>query len=389
MFSETGGRGHAFWMRYLALFDEVRVVGRVREVAAPPPGGERVDGPGVRCIGLPTYRGPLEYLGRRASILRAASETTRGGGAFVLRVPGQVGSLVWAGLVRRTIPYAVEVVGDPRAVFARGAVRSLARLPARLVWTRNLRAQCAGAAAAGYVTRSALQRRYPPGSATVAYHLPEVDLPPGAYAEAPRRSTGRATRIVSVGSLAQMYKGPDVLLRALALVGSTGHALELCWVGDGAHRPAMEALARSLGLAPRVRFVGQVASGVGVRQHLDAADLFVLASRTEGLPRALLEAMARGLPCVATRVGGVPELLDAAALVRPGRPAELARTLGALCAAPSALDRLASGNLERARSYSNEARAAIVAEFLLRVRSTADDGVARDSERNPRAAIDP
>ncbi len=387
VYSETGGRGYRFWTRYLSTFDEVRVVGRVRDAEQPCRDGEEVEGRGVRCIGLPTYRGPVEYLARSRALRRATSEAARSHGAFVLRVPGQIGSLVWSGLGRRSIPYAVEVVGDPREVFARGSVRSFARIPARFAWSRRLRAQCSGATVAAYVTRSALQQRYPPGNSTAAYHVPEVDLPPEAYIESPRRFSRRATRLVSVGSLAQMYKGPDVLLRALALSAVAGQALEVCWVGDGVHRSAMEALARSLGLAPRVQFVGQVACGAGVRRHLDAADLFVLASRTEGLPRALLEAMARGLPCVATRVGGVPELLDEEVLVHPGRPEELARVLTALCTSPSTLDRLGSGNLERARTYSNQARASVLAEFLRRVRSTANPGVAPQDSGHDRGAV--
>ena len=63
-------------------------------------------------------------------------------------------------------------------------------------------------------------------------------------------------------------------------------------------------------LRDRVRFRGQLTTPVDVRAELDRADLFVLPSRQEGLPRAMIEAMARALPCIGSSVGGIPELLQ-------------------------------------------------------------------------------
>lgn len=391
VFSATGGREYAFWTRYLRVFDEVRVVGRVRDVRETLPDGRRVDGPGVSCIPLPDYTGPVQFLARRKELESLAAEVAIQAGAFILRIPGQVGTLVWSHLRRRQRPYAVEVVGDPYDVLQRGAVRSFLRAPARHLWRHSLRKQCSGAAVAAYVTARALQRRYPVDGAASSLQLSDVDLPEVAYASESRRyGPAGASRLVTVGTLAQMYKGPDVLLASISMARRRGVLLEATWVGDGKHRDEMERMARAHGLSSHIRFAGQVATAVGVRACLDAADVFVLPSRQEGLPRALLEAMARGLPCVATRVGGVPELLDDEALVRPGRPAELAQVLVALCTTPSALDRLAAANLARARGYSNEARATILKEFLLRVRSTADPaGVTRDSVGASSAAMRP
>ncbi|GAB3976194.1 glycosyltransferase family 4 protein [Plantactinospora veratri] len=80
-------------------------------------------------------------------------------------------------------------------------------------------------------------------------------------------------------------------------------------LGDGRYRPRLERLATDLGVRRQVHFTGTISAATEVRRQLDAADLFVMPSRTEGLPKALIEAMARGLPAVATSVGGIPELL--------------------------------------------------------------------------------
>src|ERR1043166_5635017 len=106
-----------------------------------------------------------------------------------------------------------------------------------------------------------------------------------------------------------MYKAPDVLIRAVAQCVAAGFDLTLHVVGDGKHRPELEQLASALGVSDRVIFLGLLPAGAAVRERLDRSDLFVLASRCEGLPRAMVEAMARSLPCIGSTIGGIPELL--------------------------------------------------------------------------------
>jgi glycosyltransferase involved in cell wall biosynthesis len=100
-------------------------------------------------------------------------------------------------------------------------------------------------------------------------------------------------------------------------------------VGDGPERGAVEARARALGLGRRFTCVGALPEA---SRYLSAFDAFALTSRTEGTPMALLEAMASGLPVVATAVGGVPAVLEGEAglLVSPERPAEVAAALARL-----------------------------------------------------------
>ena len=87
-----------------------------------------------------------------------------------------------------------------------------------------------------------------------------------------------------------------------------GHDLTLRVVGDGKRRPDLEALAAQLNCRERIVFAGQLPS-TAIIGELDRADLFVLPSRQEGLPRAMIEAMARALPCIGSDVAGFPELL--------------------------------------------------------------------------------
>jgi glycosyltransferase involved in cell wall biosynthesis len=137
------------------------------------------------------------------------------------------------------------------------------------------------------------------------------------------------------------------------------------------------AQAERLGMASRIRFLGQVTAGEPVRRILDAADLFVLPSRTEGLPRALVEAMARGLPCIGSAVGGVPELLDASELVPAGDPAALAAKIQEVLRDPLRMETMSRRNLADAREFCDSALAGRRRRFYQHVRDFTETWEAR------------
>jgi glycosyltransferase involved in cell wall biosynthesis len=139
--------------------------------------------------------------------------------------------------------------------------------------------------------------------------------------------------------------------------------LHLTVIGDGRARPEFEALAASCGIAEQTVFAGQLAAGQSMRDALDRADLFVAPSRTEGLPRAMIEAMARGLPSIGSTAGGIPELLEPEDMVPPGDADALARKILDVVDDPERLQRMSACNLHRARDYLSETLAARRGEF--------------------------
>jgi glycosyltransferase involved in cell wall biosynthesis len=117
---------------------------------------------------------------------------------------------------------------------------------------------------------------------------------------------GSAPVLGSVGCLASR-KDYGTLLEAVAILSPRHPGLVLVLVGDGPDRETLERRAAELGVASRVRFLGERPD---VERLLPAMDVFVLSSREEGIPNALLEAMAAGRPAVATAVGGTVEVLE-------------------------------------------------------------------------------
>jgi len=149
-----------------------------------------------------------------------------------------------------------------------------------------------------------------------------------------------------VGRLAPQ-KALPVLFQALQKAAGACPNLHLMLLGDGPERPALERLARELAIEPQITFVGNVSD---VRGYLGAADIFVLPSEAEGISNALLEAMAAGLACIATSVGGSPEVVDNGScgiLLPPNRPDLFADALASLAHDPHEAMRLGARARDR------------------------------------------
>ena len=359
--------------RYLSVFDKVLVVARVSTgVLALVSETTRVDNGGVEVLPLPYYIGPHQYLKTRHKLLLSLRGyiDSYPDAAAICRVPGIIGTAAARYFVRKKRPYGVEVVGDPLGMFAPGSFNHSLRPVFRYMLARNLKTVVKKAATAIYVTRTTLQKRYPSAEKRFSTYASDVMLPPEAFAPASKKIKNRPLySIVSVGTLDAMYKSPDVAINSMALLKNKGLNVSLQWVGDGRYKARMVDYARRMGVTDRVNFVGNVGSAQDVRGYLDSADLFLLPSRTEGLPRAMVEAMARGLPCIGTKIGGIPELLDESALVPINDPISLAEKIEAFLTTPGLADAQASQNLKEARRYAFEVLEAKRKEFYYYLKS--------------------
>lgn len=205
------------------------------------------------------------------------------------------------------------------------------RLPA--VW-EALRAVTYPYADAIVVQTEAVRRRVAERWGAPMAVIPNpVEAPPAAVRPA-RAPSAAAGAIVSAGRL-EPAKGFDVLLDAFARIAPRHPGWSLAIWGEGPERAALEERRDRLGLAGRAEFRGAYRNPA---EAFADADLFVLASRREGFPNALCEAMAWGLPVVATDCASGPaEIVTAGldgVLVPPEDPAALARSMEALVARP-------------------------------------------------------
>ena len=163
-----------------------------------------------------------------------------------------------------------------------------------------------------------------------------LGVDPAEFAPAPFRPAAAPFRVTAVGQL-QPAKGFHLLLEVVASLVGDGRDVTLTLVGDGADRGPLEAHAARLGIGQRVTFTGAL-DPMGVRAVLHETDAFVLSSFAEGIPVVLMEAMASELACVASRITGIPELIDdgrEGLLVTPSDERALGGALGALMDDPA------------------------------------------------------
>ena len=354
---------YTFWERYLEVFEGVQVIARVCPVDEVPRTYVKASGHRVTFAPIPHYQGAWQFARRGFKVRKAVCNAVGHDHAVILRVASTLANMVYPRLRREGKPYAVEVVGDPWDVFAPGVVQHPLRPMLRWWFTRNLRMQSADACAASYVTQQALQRRYPANARAIRASytssrgirdrmigISDVEILNTCAEPGHAGGTLPPTRLLLVGSLEQLYKAPDTTISAVAKCLSEGCDLQLVIVGGGKFQSRLEEQARTLGIEDRVTFRGQLNSEQ-VREELKEAHLFVLASRTEGLPRAMIEAMAEGLPCIGSTVGGIPELLAPEDLVPPGDVEALAAKIREVAADAPRRYRMSERNLEKSREF--------------------------------------
>ena len=355
--------GYAFWTRYLVEFDSVTLLARVSAVAAPAAGWIPANGPRVTVAPIPDFIGPFQLLCKWFSVTKAIQSAMKAAGAVSFRLPCNIGVLAWRCLAPGH-PYGVEVLGDPYASLAPEVMDTRLRAVWRWLLPRYLRKMCIGATAAAYVTRYALQRFYPPNrdkfstsySDVMTTHYSSTKLKRSLIAASPREFSADAKTytVISVGAMEMLPKAQDILIKACASCVERGLDLRLVLVGDGKMRQSLEALATEVGMAARITFTGQLVGEDQISRALDLADLFALPSRTEGLPRAMIEAMARGLPCIGSDVGGIPELISSDCLVRAEDAPALAAKICEVLTDSTRLTRMSKESLERVAEYSDD-----------------------------------
>lgn len=195
---------------------------------------------------------------------------------------------------------------------------------------RWLAAQCAAIIA---VSEDEAEHARSLGIASAKIHvvpngIDRPDFPPRYFARAKLGLSADDVAVGFVGRLAPQ-KAPEVLLAAFASLAPSHQQARLIFVGSGPLEAELRRLAEQRGVAAQVNFVGDVVA----TQLMPAMDLFCLSSRYEGLPYVLLEALAAGLPIVATSVGGVATCVTAdrnGIVVPPDDAAALSNALGRL-----------------------------------------------------------
>lgn len=367
------------WKNYLGALDEVvlvaRVSGEVRDE------GVLVEGPGVSVLPVPYYRGFRDLLFTLPKLRRFISQNlTDAGALYGARVPDVIGIIIQRRARQLGAKFFAQVVGDPELVLKGGALGIGGIVLARAFRVFVAR-EVARADGVIYVTRVTLQKKYPPSRSAVIATRSNVEIKLSDVVSSARDYTQNpivgTARLFTAGSQEQHYKGHDILIDAAEVLHRRGANVEVVIGGGGKHHQLFVEQVQNKQLETVVTLTGHLPSAAAVREETLRADIFVLPSRTEGLSRVLIEAMATGTLCIGSAVGGTPELLPAEALFEVENPEAIADTVQALLAHPETMTKVAAETLETAReiatSYSGSA---VLKDFIERLQAS-DTGMTR------------
>ena len=346
--------GDEYWARYLMVYDSVFVVARVESVSSDNLTAHHqiIEDERITFRYLPYYKGPIQFLRRITGLISALYRCVSEEGVHILRLPGAIGTMALPFLLVKRRHFGIELVGDPNSVFSSGVGGFLSSVY-KHIFTFLTRVACQKATAVAYVTKSVMQGAYPASSTAFMTYYSSIQLSSELIVTSriikPYTNEHPFT-ILMVGSMEQRYKGFDLMVEALHILRSGGRNVIVKIAGAGAYQQELEQLATRLDVSKYVFFLGMVSRSC-VLSLMDEADLFVMPSRTEGLPRALIEAMARGLPAIGSDVGGIPELLEQKFIFKSGDYAQLAVMIDELMDDAVLMQSMSNSNISTARSY--------------------------------------
>jgi len=207
-----------------------------------------------------------------------------------------------------------------------------------------------------YVSNEFLQKRYPTKGKQIACSdvvFPELEESVLEKREKRIRDTKNNNKIIigTIGAVNVKYKGQEYVIKAIKDLKNKGYDIEYQVVGSGDNKYLQE-VAEKNNVNDNVVFIGSL-SHEKIFDWIDNIDIYVQPSKTEGLPRSLVEAMSRACPCIGSEAGGIPELLDQEYVFKKGKNKDLAKLIEGF--SESKMLQQAKLNFEQAKKYNDEA----------------------------------
>lgn len=314
----------SFWERYLSVFDKLIVCARTHDATAQDDVSHMLcsDHDDVSFVGMPDFVGATGPIKNYPAIKKAILSCTAHADAVIFRMPSPI-SMVAYPIVRKTgLPWAAEMMMNPRTAYSADSMHHPLQSIIQQFITRQTKHACMEANGVAYVTEHVLQEEYPCRAMTAdaddlhfTGSYSTINLKASDYSmsywgdQAPETIT-----LAHTGKMSDDRKGHAIFLHVIALLRIEGVDAHGILIGDGPKRADFETLASELGIRDACDFAGWKSGFSEVQTELQRAQFFVMPTKSEGLPRAIIEAMASGLICLANNVDGNPELLDAECL---------------------------------------------------------------------------
>lgn len=282
-----------------------------------------------------------DFVIRKKSIYQFLKENIHSEDVVIVRLPSEIGYVALEYLKNKNIPYGIELVGDPwDSLWYHGSV--MGKLMA-YINKYKVKKYIKNSNNTIYVTKHYLQKRYPSEMNTYSASNVLINEVKNNY----KNNNLSYKKVGLIGSLDTKYKGIETALRSMTLLNEN---IKLEIVGNGPQEIWNEKI-QKLNLSDRVSLKGTLKSGREIDDWFSTLDLYIQPSYTEGLPRALIEAMSNGLPCLGSDVGGIPELLPSSYIHHAKDYKKLAEHMSLVISNESLRNEMSQQNLITANNY--------------------------------------
>lgn len=357
-FYSPGGLPAFAWNRYLKNVDQLTVISR-GSFDSHKKGLVLSSVDGVTFDLLYNVRGGLDYYKHRKSIEAKLRAHIGKVDFVVIRVPSTIGYFAYKICKQMNVPFVSEVVGCAwDSTWNYGSFLIKMQAPFGFLQMKSI---VKNSMAVTYVTKFFLQKRYPTKARIVTY-ASNVQIPLVSNEILEKRLysleniDGQNTfKIGIIGNLAVKYKGYDIALQSLNKLRVLNPQVKFVFhlVGGG-DQSYVNSLIKKFNMQDYCNVIGHLKSGKEIFDFLDTLDLYLHPSRQEGLPRAVIEAMSRGCPILASSIAGVPELLASEFLHRPGDAKKLTGDLISVLSNVNLRKEMAISNFKVAKEYNKE-----------------------------------
>lgn len=333
-----------YWQDYLNYFDKVTIVARSKKITKLEDGMVKVNGRNVDFISLPYYIGVKEFVKKSPQLSFVLFQTAKNNSHFLLR-SGNSTNILFFFLVFMNKPYIREYPGNVKEGVIGFAGNSFKVRVLGSLLDNVAKVQSRFSNANSFVSKYCcnLYSSDKPSFIFSSFKSSEIVALKDDY------NIGDTVNIVSVGRL-EGEKGHINMLESIKDLPN----FQFHIIGDGNQRNNLETYAAENNI--NAVFYGSVTDREKLFRIVKEADLFLIPSFTEGMPRALLEAMTIGLPCIGTNVGGIPEVLEKTALYEPNDIQTLQKMLIKLSTDESQRSRMGKRNkLFIEKNYSDAA----------------------------------
>lgn len=340
-----------FFRRYLQTFDEIFVCARLSHVDVHDIKWQKASGSGVRFIAINDFQGFKGAIANFYKVKKVIRKSISKVDICILRAPSPISILAYAEISKSKKIYALEMMMSAKGMFVEN--RFCDRV-ANCVTDIYIKQMCKKADGVAYVTENILQKKYPTFGIVETYSSINLDKNDFYKQCWNREVIPKEFIIISTGYMDNRRKGQDVSIKTTKILLDRGYKIKLVLIGDGKLKEYYVDLSKQLKIENNVEFTGLINNKKEVKNRLINAHLFLLPSKAEGLPRSILEGMAVGLPCVASDVDGIPELIGEDCLVNGYDAEDYADRIECLLKDWNKMITLGNENYEKALSYSRE-----------------------------------